>query len=434
MKLPLQGGFIVKRPTRFIQALAVAVALLSTKEVFAAQQMTIPEGTVIELRMETGLNSESSRVDDAFKASVLRSVSIDGRVALPEKSNVDGRVTMVQPAERSSRSGVIGVEFNQITINGRSYSIEGTLTSLRADERKQIIDEESRIQGRSSTPRNILFIGGGAGVGAAIGAIAGGGKGAGIGALTGGGIGALGALLSRGAEADVPVGSEVAMQLVRPVTVNAVTQTRQTATNDRTLYTAAGMVRGAQTALRQRKYYDGLSNGRLDDATRRAIAHYQIDSNQPVTGDLDEATAASLGLVRTGTDSHSVTDATSRQLAMDISRKALGLLNAYETRLGVRVDDIRSRPQLSEPDLDLLLQVQAFAKADISYEQASRAGLNGETALDNFGRILLRSARRVETGMETASQDRKFVDAWSNIQTNLRKIRLGESSGRLNFD
>jgi hypothetical protein len=70
----------------------------------------------------------------------------------------------------------------------------------------------------------------------------------------------------------------------------------------------------------------------------------------------------------------------------------------------------------------------------IWYEQASRAGLNGETAFDNFGRILLRSARRVESGMETASQGRKFVDAWSNIQANLRKIRLGESSGRLNFD
>jgi hypothetical protein len=69
---------MVKRPTRFIQGLAVVVALLSAKDVFAAQQLTIPEGTVIELRMETGLNSESSRVDDAFKASVLRSVSIDG--------------------------------------------------------------------------------------------------------------------------------------------------------------------------------------------------------------------------------------------------------------------------------------------------------------------------------------------------------------------
>ena len=40
------------------------------------------------------------------------------------------------------------------------------------------------------------------------------------------------------------------------------------------------------------------------------------------TGDLDQATAASLGLVRTGADSHAIADATSRQIAADISRKA----------------------------------------------------------------------------------------------------------------
>jgi hypothetical protein len=40
------------------------VALLLTKDVLAAQQVTIPEGTVIELRMETGLDSENSRERD----------------------------------------------------------------------------------------------------------------------------------------------------------------------------------------------------------------------------------------------------------------------------------------------------------------------------------------------------------------------------------
>jgi hypothetical protein len=221
------------------------------------------------------------------------------------------------------------------------------------------------------------------------------------------------------------------MQLVRPVIVTAGQELRQSASNDRTIYTAAGMVRGAQTALRQRKYYDGLSNGRLDDTTRRAIAHYQIDNNQPATGDLDDATVSSLGLVRTGADSHSLADATSRQLAMDISRKATALLQSYESRLGVRVDDIRSRPQLAERDLDLLLQLQAFAKAAVWYEQASRAGNSGETAFDNFGRILLRGARRVEQAMEMAAQDRKFSDAWSGIQGNLRQIRLDESRSPL---
>jgi len=401
--------------------LVMTAALIPATTAFAAQQLTIPEGTVIELRMDSGLSSDNSRVNDTFKASVLRSVSIDSRIAVPENSSVTGRVTMVQPAERSSRSGMIGVEFNQLSINGRAYSIEGTLTSLHADERKQIIDEESRVTGKSSTPRNILFIGGGAGAGAAIGAIAGGGKGAGIGALTGGGIGALGALLSHGSEAEVPVGAEVAMQLVRAVNVNSGQGPRQAAGTARTLYTASTMVRGAQTALRQRKYYDGATNGSLDAATRRSIAHYQIDNNQPATGDLDQATAVSLGLVRTGADSSLSGDVAARQRAADINRKAAMLLDGYENRLGVRVNNIRSKP-LSEQDLDLLLQVDAFAKAAVWYEQASKPGTSLGTPFDNFGRILLRSASRVEQGMQTASQDRQFADAWSSIQSNLGEI------------
>src|ERR1051326_123603 len=92
---------------------------MSASGAFAAQQVVIPEGTVIELRMETGLNSGTSRVNDTFKASVARSVSIDGAIAVPENSGVIGRVTSVQPAETSSRSGVIGVEFNQLSINGK---------------------------------------------------------------------------------------------------------------------------------------------------------------------------------------------------------------------------------------------------------------------------------------------------------------------------
>jgi hypothetical protein len=417
----------VKKTNKLLHIFAVAGALLATPGITAGQQVSIPEGTVIELNMDTSLSSASSRVNDTFKASVFRSVLLDGRIAVPEGSIVSGRVTTVQPAERSSQSGVIGVEFNQLSINGRAYPILGTLTSLRAEERKQIIDEESRVTGQSSTKRNILFIGGGAGVGAAVGAIAGGGKGAGIGALTGGGIGAIGVLLSRGSEAEVPVGSDVAMQLVRAVNVGSSAGPRQATSNSRAVYTEVTMIRGAQTALRQRSYYDGAVNGRLDQATRRSIAHYQIDNNQMATGDLDQATVSSLGLVRTGADSRSSSESSARLSASDINQKAASLLDTFETRLGVRVGDIGSR-QLSEQDMDLLLQVNAFARAAAWYEQSSlqAGGATPGTSFDTFGRILLRSATRVQQGMRTATQDRRFADAWASIQGNLDRIKLDQ--------
>ena len=400
---------------------------LSANGAFAAQQVIIPEGTVIELRMDTGLNSATSRVNDSFKASVARSVSIDGTIAVPENGSVTGRVTAVQPAQSNSRSGMIGVEFNQLSINGRTYAIDGMLTSLRAGERKQIIEQEGQVSGKSSTSRTILFIGGGAGVGAAIGAIAGGGKGAGIGALTGGGLGVLGALLAHGSEAEVPIGAEVPMQLVRAINVTAVQNPGQSSTNPRALYASAAMVRGAQTALRQRKYYSGVTNGRLDDATRRSIAHYQIDNNEPATGDLDQATVASLGLGRARVNSTSNDgEALARQRAAEIHRKAAVLLNTYQNTLGVRVDDIRDKV-ISEENLDLLLQLDAFAKAASWYEQSSRPGTNLGRPFDNLGRILLRSASRVEQSMERASQDRRFADTWSSIEANLHDIGLDNS-------
>jgi len=290
----------VKKSKGLIEIAAVITFGLFCAGDLLAQTINVPSGTVIELRMETGLSSGSSRVNDAFRATVTRSVWFDGRIAVPRDSRVEGRVTVVQPAAPRSKSGVIGVSFTQITIDGRRYAINGALTSLRADERRQILDQEGIVEGGSSAGRNTVFIGGGAGAGAAIGAMAGGGKGAGIGALAGGGLGILGALFANGNEAQVPPGSEMAVVLLRGlnVAVNNNAPPRQGRDDDRTLYISADLVRGAQTALYQRRYYQGPSNGRLDAGTRRAIAHFQIDNNQPGTGDLDRETAIELGIVR----------------------------------------------------------------------------------------------------------------------------------------
>jgi type IV secretion system protein VirB10 len=280
-------------------AAVLVVGLFCTGELMA-QRVGIPAGTLVDLRMDTGLNSGRARVNDAFQATVTRAVWIDGRIAVPRDSKVDGRVTMVQPATHGSRSGVIAVSFTQITIDGKRYAINGALTSLRDSERRQILEQEGYVQGGSSAGRNTVFIGGGAGAGAVIGAMAGGGKGAGAGAAIGGGLGILGAFLANGVEAQVPAGSEMAMELLRGITVTTLNTGpgRQQRNDDRALYATSNLVRGAQMELQHLRYYQGPVNGVLDNGTRRAIAHFQIDNNQHGTGDLDQETAFELGLVQ----------------------------------------------------------------------------------------------------------------------------------------
>jgi hypothetical protein len=78
----------------------------------------------------------------------------------------------VNRASRTDRKGSLTVAFDQITINGRTYPMRGTVTE--ALESEGIRGEAARI-------------GAGAGVGAIIGGIIGGVKGALLGVLIGGG-------------------------------------------------------------------------------------------------------------------------------------------------------------------------------------------------------------------------------------------------------
>jgi peptidoglycan hydrolase-like protein with peptidoglycan-binding domain len=411
----------------------VLTLLLATTTGIAQTRLTIPSGSVLEMRTEAALASDTSHPNDVFNSTVTKSLYIDGAIAVPENSTVRGRVTSVTPAARRE-PGIIGVAFDQITIDGRSYVIDGTLTSLDPKERKQIIEQEG-VKGGSTTKRDVVFIGGGAGAGAVVGAIAGGGKGAGIGAAAGGALGVLGALLSSGKQAKVEAGSMVAMEILRPVTLTSNDRiTRNRGANDRSVYTAAAMVRNAQTELKRRNYYSGVVNGQLDDSTRRSIAHFQIDNGQPATGDLDESTLGTLGVMQGQGRGRGLAAVDTRQLSLELSQKATSLLTVYQSSLGLRANGgfagVGSR-LYSEADLKLLLDVNAFSTAATWYEQASRQGNSNSPSLDNLGRILASSARDVETSMQAASQNTQFRDSWVSIRADLRRLRLdGQLSNR----
>jgi hypothetical protein len=181
---------------------------------------TVAANTVLRVRMNEEISSGNARIGDRFTTTVVDPVYASGLEVIPAGSIVTGRVTSVDRASRKSKAGTMGVGFISVQLpNGMARAINGSLTDVSGESVSS--DNEGQVSGRSSTKRNVVFIGGGAATGALIGAIAGGGKGAGIGAGVGAGLGVAGALFSKGKEAVVKRGTEFGVVLNQSVALPA---------------------------------------------------------------------------------------------------------------------------------------------------------------------------------------------------------------------
>ena len=380
----------------------------------AFAQVTVPAGTVVELQTTSALDSATAQQGDTFSTTVRRSVNVNGYVAIPQSSSVDGRVTEVRPAVLGSQSGVIGVEFFRLVLaDGTSYDLSGVLTSRTQNDNGQM---------NNSGRKNVIIGGSGRTV---------------IGALSGGAYGTnsgtINSLLSSGAEAQLPSGSMIAMELVSAITINSNQQQGQdpvgtnNGTNNGSIQTSPRMVRSAQTALHDRNAYDGPINGQLDSQTRQALANFQSQNGLPVTGELDQRTAGMLGIVV----SDQGTQSNERRLAASIYRKAQSLLSNYQSSLGIRVNDIRaglsSSRLLTEGDLNLLLEVNSFMNAAAWYQQATVSAPNAEGP-GIAARVLQSSAQRVETNLQNAQDNPQFRQMWTGIQSDLNQVGSNNST------
>jgi peptidoglycan hydrolase-like protein with peptidoglycan-binding domain len=183
--------------------------------------ITIPVNTVISMRMDNTLSSRISRVGDKFTATVAVPVHINGQVAIPAGSIVEGRITQVTPAKRKSKPGTLAVEFDELIFpDGLRFKVDGFLTADDPDMQDKI-DDENRVSG-SNKDRTGVFVGGGGAVGAVLGGIlAGGVEGILLGGVIGAGAGIAGILLSKGEEARVPAGTPFGIQLRQPMIIRS---------------------------------------------------------------------------------------------------------------------------------------------------------------------------------------------------------------------
>ena len=185
----------------------------------AARLYTVPSGERIRARMEGTISSKTARAGDTFQASVTEPVySSNGVLVIPSGSKLTGRVDSAIAAQKGGKPGTIDVSFTSVRLpNGTTRRINGSLTDLTSDDAKS--NEEGVASGDRMKHRKIIFIGGGAGGGALLGAAIGGGKGALIGGLLGAGGGFLGEKFTKGENAEVRSGTEFGVILNQAVSL-----------------------------------------------------------------------------------------------------------------------------------------------------------------------------------------------------------------------
>ncbi|HEY7838084.1 MAG TPA: BON domain-containing protein [Terriglobales bacterium] len=181
-----------------------ASAVAAAPHMSAVAPVEVESGTALDVRLTQALNSATASAGGDFHGTLSNPVLVNGQVAIPRGADVTGTIVAADSAGHFKGQSRLELKLAAVSYNGQSYDLtSGALT---------------RVAGSRST-RSAETIGGGAAVGALIGALAGHGKGAAIGALAGGGAGTAAQALTKPAEVELPAETVLKFTLSAPVQV-----------------------------------------------------------------------------------------------------------------------------------------------------------------------------------------------------------------------
>jgi hypothetical protein len=161
------------------------------------ETITIPAGTVITVRLGETLSSKSSSAGQGFAATVAEPVVVEGKTVIEKGAAARGSVVDAKAMGHFKGGALLEVKLDSVTIDGKDTSVQTGMVARS-------------VKGKGK--RSAGFIGGGAGAGALIGALAGGGKGAAS-------AGTAGAAFTGNKEITLPAETALTFKLKQPIEV-----------------------------------------------------------------------------------------------------------------------------------------------------------------------------------------------------------------------
>jgi len=169
--------------------------------------LNLTAGKYLTVRVNNFLTSDHNQPGDAFTATLVEPIVIDGFVVAQRGQMVNGRVVEVQKAGRVKGVSSMRIELTGLTLlDGQQLPIKTTL-----------IDRK----GQTSNGRDASAVVGTTALGAIVGAAATGtGFGAGMGAIGGVVVGTVGVLVTRGRPTVITPESVMTFRVEQPITIS----------------------------------------------------------------------------------------------------------------------------------------------------------------------------------------------------------------------
>jgi len=183
------------------------------QEVYGAQragdQVTIPAGALVRMRINEGLTSNHTASGTTFDGVVLNDVVADGAIAIPRGATIQGIVTEAKSAGALKGRGELSLQLTNVVLGGKTFPIVSDVwTHDSADKTLHTVN-------------NAIGLGA---LGAIVGAVAGGGAGAAIGAGVGGAAGVASSAASPSGQVLIRPEAILTFHIAQPATVVTVSQ------------------------------------------------------------------------------------------------------------------------------------------------------------------------------------------------------------------
>ncbi len=179
-------------------------AVSTTAASSGATGSEVAAGSEILVRMIDAVDSEKASVGQEFRASLDEAVMSGSQIVIPRNADVVIKLVEDKQAGRLSGRTELTLDVVSISVNGRPVDVHTRSVTQTSS---------------SQTRKTGAMTGGGAALGAIIGAIAGGGKGAAIGAVSGAGAGAAVTVLTKGPTVRIPSETRLTFVLQDPIKI-----------------------------------------------------------------------------------------------------------------------------------------------------------------------------------------------------------------------